>query len=91
MGKVVAYPSPGCGEYYGSVFACGLSMHQKYSNYALTNLLFGLCKSVWIIDLLIIGFSSHTRALARRSIVEVLWAKEHTPIPYPFVVFTLDS
>jgi len=46
MGKVVAYPSPGCGEYYGSVFACGLSMHQKYSNYALTNLLFGLCKSV---------------------------------------------
>jgi hypothetical protein len=36
------------------MFAHGLSMHQKCSNYALTNLLFCLCKSVWIIDPFII-------------------------------------
>ncbi len=35
------------------VFACGLSVHQKCSNYALINLLFSLCKSMWIIDPLI--------------------------------------
>jgi hypothetical protein len=28
-------------------------MHQKWSNYALTNSLFGLCMSVWIIELLV--------------------------------------
>jgi len=35
-----------------SVFARGSSVHQKCSNYALTNLLFCLCKSVWVIDCL---------------------------------------
>ncbi len=29
------------------------SMYQKCSNYALTNLLFSLCRLVWIIDLLV--------------------------------------
>jgi hypothetical protein len=29
-------------------------MHQKRSNYALINLLFGLCRSVWVIELLVI-------------------------------------
>ncbi len=32
------------------MYAHGSSVHQKCSNYALTNLLFGLCKFVWIID-----------------------------------------
>jgi hypothetical protein len=41
-GKVVASPSPGHGE---SVFARGLSIHQKCFNYAVTNL-FGLCRSM---------------------------------------------
>jgi len=36
-------------------------MHQKCSNYALTNLLFGLCKSLWIIDSLVIRSSPHPR------------------------------
>jgi len=29
------------------------SVHQKCFNYALTNLLFGLCRSVWMIELLV--------------------------------------
>ncbi len=43
--KVVAPPSSGCGESGESMFACGLSVHQKCSNYALTNM-FGLCNSM---------------------------------------------
>jgi hypothetical protein len=43
-GKVVASPSLGHGEACEFVFARGLSMHQKCSNYALINLLFGLCR-----------------------------------------------
>jgi hypothetical protein len=46
-------PSSGHGESCESVFVCGLLMHQKCCNYALSNFLFGLCKSVWIIDLLV--------------------------------------
>jgi hypothetical protein len=38
--------SSGHGESYEFVFAYGSSMHQKCLNYALTNLLFGLCRSV---------------------------------------------
>jgi hypothetical protein len=45
-GKVVASPSPGCGESYESMFVHGSSMHQKCSNFALTNLVFGLCRFV---------------------------------------------
>ncbi len=46
-------PSLGHGEYYESVFAHGFSVHQKCSTYALTNLLFGLCMLIWVIDLLV--------------------------------------
>ncbi len=35
------------------------SVHQKCSNYALTNSVFGLCKSVWVIDLFVIFSSFH--------------------------------
>jgi len=45
-GKVTASPSLGHGESRESVFVHGLSVHQKCSNYALTNFLFGLCKFV---------------------------------------------
>jgi len=45
-GKVVASPSPGRGESCESVFAYGLSMHQRNLGSALTNLLFGLCRSM---------------------------------------------
>jgi hypothetical protein len=39
-------PSPGHGESCESVFARGSFVHQKCSNSTLTNLLFGLCRSV---------------------------------------------
>jgi hypothetical protein len=51
---VLAPPSLGHGEFYEFVFVHGLFVHQKCSNYALTNLLFNLCRSVWMIDLLVI-------------------------------------
>ncbi len=40
-------------------------MHQKCFNYALINLLFSLCRSIWIIDSLVIHPNLHFRALAR--------------------------
>jgi hypothetical protein len=48
------------------------SVHQKCSNYTLTNLLFGLCKSVWIIDSFVICPSPHPGVPARPSITKVL-------------------
>jgi len=59
--------------------------------YALTNLLFGLCRSVWIIELLVNLPSPHFGALARPFTPKVLWAKERTPILKPSTIFTLDS
>jgi hypothetical protein len=44
--KMVVSPSLGYGESREFVFTHGSWMHQKCSNYALTNLLFGLCRSV---------------------------------------------
>jgi len=44
-----------------SVYVHGSSMHQKCSNYALTNLLFSLCRSKWIIDSFIIHPNPHPR------------------------------
>jgi hypothetical protein len=66
------------------------SMHQKCSNYALTNLLFGLCRSVWIIDLLVTLPSPHPIILTCPSTPppKVLWTREHAPTPYPSSVFT---
>jgi hypothetical protein len=68
--------------------AHGSFVHQKCFNYALTNLLFGLCMSVWIIDPLV----------TRPSPILKL---QHTPLPlkcyelgsalqtpFPSIVFT---
>jgi hypothetical protein len=52
-------PSLGRGEFYESVFAYGSFVEQKCSSYALTNLLFNLCRSMWVIDLLVILPSPH--------------------------------
>jgi hypothetical protein len=41
-------PSLGCDESCEFVFACDSSVHQRCSNYALTNLLFSLYRSVWM-------------------------------------------
>jgi hypothetical protein len=46
-------PSP-CGESCESMFARDLSVHQKCFDYASTNLLFGLCRSMWINESLVI-------------------------------------
>jgi hypothetical protein len=52
-GKVVASPKFGRGESYEFMFAHGSYVHQKCFSFSLTNLLFGLCKFVWINDLLV--------------------------------------
>jgi hypothetical protein len=62
----------------------------KCSNYALINLLFGLCKSVWIIDLLVICPSPYPRVPTCPFTHEVLQARERTPTPCPSVVFTFQ-
>jgi hypothetical protein len=90
-GKWWLSPSPGHGESCESVFARGSFMHQKRSNYSLTNLLFGLCMSVWIIDPLVTHLSPHPRAPTRPFTPEVLQIREHTSTPYPSVFFTLGS
>ncbi len=82
-------PSPGCGESCESVVAHGLFVHQNCSNYALTNLLFSLCRSVWVIDLLVILLNPHLETSSHLSTPKVFWAKEHATIFYPSVIFTL--
>jgi hypothetical protein len=63
-------------------------MHQKCFSFALTNLLFGLCKSMSIIDLLIIHPSLHPRATTRPSTPKVLRTRECSPTPCPSTIFT---
>ncbi len=70
------------------VFARGSSMHQKCSNYALTNLLFGLCRSMGIIDSFVICPSPHPGALTRPSTSKMLRTKARALTPYPSIVFT---
>jgi hypothetical protein len=84
----VPSPNPNCDESCESAFPRGLFMHQKCSNYTPTNL-FGLCKSMSIISLLVIVPSSHLEAVTHPSAPKVLRARKHAPTPYPFVVFTL--
>jgi hypothetical protein len=81
--------SPSCGESCESMFACGSSVQQKCSNYALTNMLFGFCTSMWIIDLLVTLLYPHPRAVTHPSTPKVLQAKECAPIPCPFIISTL--
>jgi hypothetical protein len=64
-GKVVPSPSPSHGESCESMYASGLFVHQKCSNYVLTNLLFGLYKLICIIDTRVIHLNPHSGILAR--------------------------
>jgi hypothetical protein len=57
-------PSLGRGESCESVYVRGSSVHQKCSNYAITNLLFSLCRSMWIVDSLVIRSNLHPKAIA---------------------------
>jgi hypothetical protein len=61
-------------------------MHQKCSNSTLTNLLFGLCRFVLVIDLLVNLISPYLKALAHPFTPEVLRATERAPIP-SFTIF----
>jgi hypothetical protein len=81
-------PSPGHGESCKFMFACDSYVHLKCSNYALTNLLFGLCRFMWVIELLVNLPSPHPRAPTHPSTLEVMWTREHAPTPSPSVVFT---
>jgi hypothetical protein len=62
----------------------------KMLHYALINLLFSLCRFVWIIDLLVIHLNPHLEIPTRPFTLEVLQTKECTPTFYPYVVFTFE-
>jgi hypothetical protein len=87
-GEVVASPSLGRDEFCEFVFVRDSSVHQNCSNYALTNLWFGLCRSMWIINLFITRLSPHPRAPTRPFTLEMLRVRECTPTFFPSVVFT---
>ncbi len=76
-GKTVVFPSLGRGESYESVFARGLFVHKKCSNYALTSLLFGLCMSMWIFDMLVTCHNPHPGALTHTYTPKVLRIRGH--------------
>ncbi len=81
-------PNLDCGESCESVFVRGSSVHQKCFNYALTNLLFGLCRFVWVINFLVTLPSPYPGAPACPSTPEVLQVRERAQTLYPSVVFT---
>jgi hypothetical protein len=63
-------------------------MYQKCFNYVLTNLLFGLYRFRWVIELIVTHSNPHPGAPTCPSTPKVLWAKERAPTPYLSVVFT---
>ncbi len=79
-GKVVACPKSGPWWILWVCICPWLVYAPECSNYALTNF---LCRSVWIIDLLVNLCSPHLEAPSRPSTLEVLWAKEHTQLLLP--------
>ncbi len=56
MGKVVASPKSGLRCVLWVRVCQWFIRAQKISNYALTNLLFGLCRSMWVIDFFCLSF-----------------------------------
>jgi hypothetical protein len=84
----VASPSRGHGEFCEFVYAHGLSVHQKCSNHALTNLLLSLWKFTWITDSLVIRPCPHLEPSTWPSTPKVLWIKEHPPILFFFPLFS---
>jgi hypothetical protein len=79
-GKVVA--SPKSGPWWVLwIHGCPWFVHApKCSNYVLTNLLFGLCKSVWVSEFLINLPSPHLGVPTHPSIRKVLWTKERAQL-----------
>jgi hypothetical protein len=87
-GKVMASPKSGPWWILWICVCPWFVYAPKYSNYALTNLLFSLCRSMWVIDLLVNLLSPHPEAPAHPSTPKVLWAKECTPTLSPSIIFT---
>ncbi len=87
MKKVVASPKFGPWWVLWVRVCPWLISAPKCSNYALTNLLFVLCRFMWVIDLLVNLPSFHPGASTCPSTPEVLQAKECAPTP-PSIVFT---
>ncbi len=81
--------SPGRGESCESVFVHGESVHQKCSNYALSNLLSSLCRSVWVIDLLVTLPSPHLGAPTRPSTPQSFVSQGARPNSFYFPCFHL--
>jgi hypothetical protein len=74
-----------------SVYPRGSSIHQKCSNHTLTNLLFNLCKSMWIFDLFSLVLIPHLKALACPLYPQMLRIKEHIPTPSTSIVFHFQT
>ncbi len=70
--------SPSHGESCEFVYAHGSFVHQKCFNYVITNLLFGLCRLIWIIDLLVTRSNPHPGAWTCNSTPKVLRMRECT-------------
>ncbi len=64
------------------------SVHQKCFSYALTNLLFGLCRSVWVIELFVNLCNPNLGALTCHSTPKMLRNRECAPTPSTSIVFT---
>jgi hypothetical protein len=78
-------------SFVSSCLARGSSVHQKCSSYTLINLLFGLCRYVWVVELLVNLPNPDPRALAHPSNPEVLRAKERAPTFFVLLFSLLDS
>jgi len=87
-GKVLASPKFGLWWILWVHVCPWLVRATKCPNYALSNLLFGLYRSMWVIDLLFNLSTPHHRVLTRPFTSKVLRAKEHAPIPFFCVTFT---
>ncbi len=84
-GKVVASPKSGP---WSILWVCVCLWRIRAPKVALINLLFSLCKSMWIIDPLVIGLSPIPGAPTLPYTPEMLWTRERTSSPYPSDVFT---
>jgi hypothetical protein len=88
MGKVAASPKFGPWWVLWVRVCPWLVCAPKCSNYTLTNLLFGLCKSTWVIDLLVNLPSPHPK-LQHAPLPSKCCEPKSTPqLFFPFFAFT---
>ncbi len=87
-GKVVASPKSGPWWVLWICVYLWLICAPKVLQPCIDQLVFGLCRFVWVIDLLLIFFSPDPGAPACPSTPKMLWTKEGAPTPYPYDVYT---